>query len=172
MVKYIILLLCSIFVYSCGQQLYKIEKDQYGEPMLNDKAQYSFTKIPSKDDLKKIDTTAYYVQIFPSDYNREEITSNPGILIFHKDGFFKREGLKYFGKFDKERKKNSIWYGGKYIINGKNILLESFYILSPNSKLYSREIDEGEIIGDKIIFHGPNIKDVFEKKKSIEQIKQ
>lgn len=54
MVKYIFLILFTItFLNSCGQKLYKIEKDQFGEPLLNHKAQYSLTQKPTDEDLKK-----------------------------------------------------------------------------------------------------------------------
>lgn len=45
MIKNIFSILCvMMFLNSCGQKLYKIEKDKYDEPLLNDKAQYSFTE--------------------------------------------------------------------------------------------------------------------------------
>lgn len=53
MIKYIFSILCMMgFLNSYGQKLYKIEKDQFGEPLLNNKAQYSFTGKPSGEDLK------------------------------------------------------------------------------------------------------------------------
>src|SRR5690606_40202633 len=78
MVKKIILIFPLLLsICGCGQKLYKIERDRYGEPILNDKAKYSFTEIPTLEDLKKIDTTAYYIQVFPDNLDREEIKKNP-----------------------------------------------------------------------------------------------
>lgn len=88
MIKYIFSIFCTIgFLSSCGHKLYKIEKDQFGEPLLNNKAQYSFTEKPSEEDLKKIDTTAYYLQVFEGRYYNEEEMKNTGIIIFHHDRF-------------------------------------------------------------------------------------
>src|SRR5690606_29979754 len=90
MVKKIILIFPLLLsICGCGQKLYKIERDRYGEPILNDKAKYSFTEIPTLEDLKKIDTTAYYIQVFPDNLDREEINKNPRIIIFHNDGIYR-----------------------------------------------------------------------------------
>lgn len=79
MVKYIISIFCLIIsTKSCAQKRYKIEKDQYGEPLLNDKIQYSFKSIPSEEDLRKIDTTAYYIQVFEGRYYNEDEKKNQG----------------------------------------------------------------------------------------------
>lgn len=76
-VKYIFSIFCMIgFLGSYGQKLYKIEKDKYGEPLLNDKTQYSFKEKPSEKDLKTIDTTVYYVQVFEGRPYNEESKDN------------------------------------------------------------------------------------------------
>lgn len=143
-----------------------MEKDKHGEPLLNDEANYSFIKIPTEEDLKKIDTTAYYVQIFEGRYYNENEIKNPRIIIFHNDGFFKNESLLYFGKFDEHRGKNSVYYGGKYRINGNIIQLEQFGKY-PGYKKWYRRISEGKIEGDKIIFTDKNSVTVFEKRKEL-----
>lgn len=172
MVRKIILtfpLLVSLF--SCGQKLYKIETDKYGEPLLNDKAKYSFTEIPTLEDLKKIDTTAYYVQIFPDNLEREEIKKNPRIIIFHSDGFFKNESLLYFEKFDVHRGKNSLYYGGKYKICENVIQMEQFGKY-PGYKKWYRRISNGKIDGNKIIFKDKNSVTIFEKRTGLPKIEK
>ncbi|ODS89091.1 MAG: hypothetical protein ABS44_05730 [Chryseobacterium sp. SCN 40-13] len=170
MVKKIILIFPLLLsICGCGQKLYKIERDRYGEPILNDKAKYSFTEIPTLEDLKKIDTTAYYIQVFPDNLDREEIKKNPRIIIFHNDGFFKNESLLYFGKFDQHRGKNSVYYGGKYRINGNIIQLEQFGKY-PGYKKWYRRISEGKMEGDKIIFKDKNSVTVFEKRKELPRL--
>ncbi|MGX5685048.1 hypothetical protein ACWKWW_10810 [Chryseobacterium cucumeris] len=164
MIKYIFSIFCMTgFLNSCGQKLYKIEKDQFGEPLLNNKAQYSFTEKPSEEDLKKIDTTAYYVQIFEGRYYNEDEMKNPGIIIFHNDGFFKNESLMYFGKFDEHRGKNCVYYGGKYRIKNNIIQLEQFGKSPDSKKWYTRRVTNGKIEGNKIIFN-EGLVSVFEKR--------
>ncbi|WP_181416092.1 hypothetical protein [Chryseobacterium sp. CBTAP 102] len=154
------------FLSSYGQKLYKIEKDQFGEPLLNNKAEYSFTEKPSEEDLKKIDTTAYYVQIFEDQYHNENEVKNPTIIIFHDDGYFRETSLLAFGKFDEHRGKNSVYYGGKYKIKNNNIQLEQFGN-SPDSKnWYTRYITKGKIENNKIIFN-EGLVSVFEKRKNL-----
>lgn len=167
MVKYILSIFCTIgFLNSCAQKLYKIEKDQFGEPLLNNKAQYSFTEKPTEEDLKKIDTSAYYVQVFEGrDYNEEE-KKNPRIIIFHNDGFFKNESLLYFGKFDGHRGKSSVYYGGKYRVTHNTVQLEQFGKSPDSKKWYSRNIIKGKIEKNKIIFN-EGLVSVFEKREKL-----
>ncbi|WNI35672.1 hypothetical protein [Chryseobacterium sp. SG20098] len=167
MIKYIFSILCMmVFLNSCGQKLYKIEKDKYDEPLLNAKVQYSFKEKPSEEDLKKIDTTTYYVQVFEGRYYNEGEMKNPRIIIFHNDGFFKNESLMYFGKFDEHRGKNSVYYGGKYRIKNNIIQLEQFG-KSPDSKnWYTRRVTNGKIDGNKIIFN-EGLVSIFEKRKTL-----
>jgi len=152
-------------LHSCGQKLYRIEKDQFGEPLVNEKAKYSLTTLPTVDDLNKIDTSAYYIQIFEYGYYNENEKRNPKLIIFHNDGFFKDESLLYFGKFDEHRNKNSIYYGGKYQIVDNTILMERFLFASVAIKNYIRVITPGKIEGNKIIFKDKNSVTIFEKRK-------
>lgn len=155
------------FLYSCGQKLYKIEKDQFGEPLLNNKVQYSFTEKPSSEDLKKIDTTAYYVQIFEGRYYNENEKKNPTIIIFHDDGYFRETSLLAFGKFDEHRGKNSVYYGGKYKIKNNEIFIEEFLPASQGrTKWYTRRITNGKIDDNKIIFN-EGLVSIFEKRKKL-----
>ncbi len=152
----------------CGQKLYKIEKDKHGEPLLNNKAQYSLTEKPSNEDLKKIDTSAYYVQIFEGRYYNDDEKRNPEILIFHNDGYFRKTSFLAFGRFDEHRRKNSTAYGGKYKINGSEILTERFLPASQGkTNWYIRNMTIGKIEGDKIIFKDKNSVTVFEKRKEL-----
>lgn len=135
-------LLMSLF--GCGQKLYKIERDKYGEPILNNEYLYSFTERPSNEDLKRIDTTSLYVQISDNDIELK----NPRIIIFHNDGYFKKSSLNYFEKFDEHRNKKSVYYGGKYKINNDEILIENFIPSSPIGKRYLKKIIPGRISED------------------------
>lgn len=168
MIKYIFSILCMmVFLNSCGQKLYKIEKDKYDEPLLNDKVQYSFKEKPSEEDLKKIDTTEYYVQIFEDQYHNENEVKNPTIVIFHDDGYFRETSLLAFGKFDEHRGKNSVYYGGKYKIKNNEIFIEEFLPASQGkTKWYTRRITNGKIDGNKIIFN-EGLVSVFEKRKNL-----
>ena len=141
MVKFIYFFIILYFIYSCDPILYNIDKDIYGEPILNEKARYSFTEKPSNKDLLKIDTTAYYIEV--SKYNNH--VENPLILNFHNDGYFKRNSLKYYGNFDKKRHKNSVHYGGKYKIINSEIFFESFLPASSLNKRYIKKIVKGKL---------------------------
>ena len=163
---YIIIFLSILFSFFGCLQLYKIENNRYGEPILNDKAKYTFNEFLSEENSKKIDTTAYYIQVFEGRYYNENEKNNPGIIIFHNDGFFKRESVKYFGRWNKVRGKNSVYYGGKYKIIGNKILFESFGRYSEMKRFYKR-IYEARIEGNKIIFDDENLISVFEKRKTL-----
>ena len=169
MKSYKIFLLSCLLVSLCScSHLYKIEKDKFGEPIRNEKAQYTFNERLSNENSEKIDTTAYYIQIFPVGYDREDLVKNPGIIIFHNDGFFKRESLLYYGYHDKNRDKKSVYYGGKYKIVDYDIYLEEFYPLRGDyTKYYTREISKGKIDGDKLIFEDKNSTTIFQKRKTL-----
>jgi len=169
MVKYILSIFCMMnFLNSCGQKLYKIHKDQYGEPLLNENAQYSLITIPTQEDLTKIDTKSYYVQIFEGRYYNEDEKRNPRIIIFHDDGFFRETSLLAIGKFDEHRKKNSIYYGGKYKIDRNQIYVEEFLPASQGkTNWYVRSLTVGKIDGFKIIFKDKNSVTIFEKRKEL-----
>lgn len=172
MVKQIIFAFCMMcFLTSCGQKLYKINKDQYGEPLLTKKAQYSVTEKPSIEDLKKIDTSSYYFQIFEGRYFNENEKKNPGIIIFHNDGYFRKTTFLAIGKFEEHRAKNSIAYGGRYKINGSEVLTERFLPASQGkTNWYIRYMTTGKIEGDRIIFKDKNSVTIFEKSKTLPKI--
>ncbi|MGO4707803.1 hypothetical protein AB4Y90_01560 [Chryseobacterium sp. 2TAF14] len=164
MVKYIYsTFFLMSFISIFGQKLYKIKKDKYGEPLLNEKAQYSFTYTLNNDDLKKIDTTAFYKQVFEDGYNNSTEKKNPRIIIFHNDGFFKSESFLYFGKFSIHRNKKSIYYGGKYRINGNKIELERFIKSLDSKSWYIKNITSGIIEGNRIILNNKEQKIILER---------
>lgn len=158
-----IFLLFVIFIITNCIGTYSFKTNRNNEVLVNDFRDYSFQIRPSIEDLKKIDTTAYYIQIFPENYINEDLLKNPQIFIFHNDGFYKRESLKYFGNRDKYRNKNSIYYGGKYKIIGDEVFLESFGKY-PGAKKWYKNITKGKILGDSLYFDEYTI---FVKKYSI-----
>jgi hypothetical protein len=159
-------LLLPFFFSFIGCGYIRIEKNQYGEPVLNDRVKYSFSEIPTEVNLKAIDTSAYYIQIFEDRYYSEDEKKNPQILQFHNDGFFKRESQLTFGQYDANRTKNSIYYGGKYRIKENTIEIEEFLPSTGGAtNYYIRNIKRGAIIGNRITFDGNNSPVmVFEKK--------
>ena len=149
--RYFILLILSLFITGCIGY-YRIPKDINGEPILNEKVNYKFTKIPNESDLTKIDTSAYYVQVFEGRYYNEDEKKNPMVMIFHSDGYFKQTSILYNSILN-DRNKNSVYYGGKYRITENLIELEKFYpSQGGKTNYYSRNIEKGKIVGDKIIF--------------------
>jgi len=146
MKKYSLLLIVLFFV-ACS---YRITKNADGEPIVDEK-RYSFTKKPSTEDLKIVDTTAVYVQIFNLEDSNEQERSNPMTIGFHNDGYFKSGSVKFYGKFDSKRHKNSVYYGGRYYLEGNKIFLEAFY---PNSggatNYYVKEISKGRVVNDTL----------------------
>ncbi|TYP96251.1 hypothetical protein C7447_1081 [Tenacibaculum adriaticum] len=165
MVKKILILLLLPLFLTCCIGYHRIPKDNNGEPILNEKVNYKFAKIPNEKDLTKIDTSAYYVQIFEGRYYNDNEKKNPQILIFHNDGFFKKTSTLYYLKYD-SRNKKSVYYGGKYKIKENTIELEQFYpSRGGKTNYYSRNITKGEINGDKLIFdNGPSLFTIYEKK--------
>lgn len=163
--KKMVLISVLFSLFACGQKIYKLKKNEHGEPQLNDRAKYTFTKTPTAEDLAKIDTAAFYIQVFERRYYNEDEKRNPMILIFHNDGFVKKESLLYFGKFDKVRTKNSIYYGGRYEMNGNDIEIESFVSSPDAGNWYHTFIQKGKLEGDKIVFSEPGLITVFEKKR-------
>ena len=161
-----------VFVFllmSCNA--YIVEYDKNKEPLLGKNMQYNIVERPSVENLKKIDTAAYYVQIFEGRYYNEGEISNPIALKFHNDGYFKRSSVKNYNRFS-YRTKEMIWYGGKYKIYGDNIELEEFApSTGSKTKIFTRLIKKGRIDGDKVIFEDKNnntLVSVYQKKQKIE----
>lgn len=139
-----------IFLISCNSHV--VEFDKNIEPILGKNMQYNITEKPNFENFKIIDTTCYYVQIFEGRYYNDGETSNPMVIQFHNDGYYKKSSIKYYNRFSYRTKKN-ISYGGKYKIYGNNIELESFApSRGSKTKVYCRLIMRGRFNGDKIIF--------------------
>jgi len=96
--------------------------------------------------------------------------SNPMVLEFHNDGYFKVSSVKYYNRFC-YRTKETIWYGGKYKIYGDTIELEQFIpSTGRKTKIFRRLIKKGRIDGDKIIFDNKNnnaLVSVYHKKQKV-----
>ena len=160
-----------VFIFllvSCNA--YVVEYDKNDEPILGKNMQYNIVEKPNMEDLKKIDTTAYYVQIFEGRYYNEDEISNPMVLEFHNDGYYKDSSVKYYDRFS-YRTKETIWYGGKYKIYNNQIEFESF---APSrggkTKVFVRLIQKGRIDGDKIIFDDKKnntLVSVYQKKQNL-----
>ena len=173
---YLILLVLSLFLSGCIGY-HRIPKDENGELILNEKVNYKFTKIPTEDDLTKIDTSAFYVQVFEDRFYNIDEKMNPMVLIFHKDGYFKRTLILSDPKFTDldisqitDRNKNSVHYGGKYRITENLIELEIFYpSQGGKTSYYSRNIIKGNIVGDRIIFdEGSTLLSIYEKRDTLD----
>ncbi|WP_281631718.1 hypothetical protein [Flavobacterium luteolum] len=164
--KKVLFIICLFSLMSCGY--IRIPKNEYGEPVLKEKVKYTFLDMPTETDLKKIDTSAYYVQIFEGRYYNNGEKENPQILKFHNDGFFKKFMLIGIDK-NVHRNKNSIYYGGKYKIKENIIQLEQFYPSTGGAtNYYIRNVRKGKIDGNKIIFNSKNsLLTIFEKKQSL-----
>lgn len=153
--KYFLPIICLFTLIKCGYL--RIPKDEFGEPNINENVKYNFVEMPTKDDFNKIDTTAYYIQVFEGRYYNETEKQNPKILIFHNDGFFKDGILSSFEKNDIHRTKNSIYYGGKYRIKENIVELEKFLpSTGGRTNYYVRNVSKGKIEGNKIIFDDKN----------------
>jgi hypothetical protein len=166
--KYLKIILIILLI-SCNAHV--VEYDKNDEPIHGKNMQYNISEKPNFEDLKKIDTTAYYVQIFEGRYYNDGEISNPMVLEFHNDGYFKESSIKYYERFS-YRTKETIWYGGKYKIYDNNIELESFApSRGSKTKVYARLIIKGRFDGNKIIFDDKKnntLVSVYQKKQKLE----
>ena len=114
--------------------------------------------------MTKIDTSAYYIQIFEGRFYNEQEKKNPMILMFHNDGYFRNTSVLYPKANDIP--KNSINYGGKFKITDNLIELEKFYpSRGGRTNYYLRKVRSGKIEGDKIIFDdGFSLLSIYEKR--------
>lgn len=162
--KHLTLLLIFLFLTGCiGYK--KVAYDENNEPILTEKMKYKITQIPNEKDLTKIDTSAYYVQVFEGRYYNDNEKKHPTVLIFHNDGYFKRSTILYNPKFD-NKNKNSVHYGGKYRITENQIELERFYPSSGGkTNYYVRLKTIANIEGDRIIIYNKkHVLTIYEKK--------
>jgi hypothetical protein len=149
-IKYFTIIFILFIFNSCAPPSYKFEKNSDGEPILESDL-YTLNKNLTNENFKVIDTSCYYIETFAGLDSNENQRANPFIFKFHKDGYYKEDSYLYFGKFDNERTKKSVFYGGKYSIDGEIIFLESFYpIKGGKTSRYSKVISKGIIKNDTI----------------------
>lgn len=142
-----------------------IPKNNKGERLLNQKVNYRFNSTPNSEDLKRLDTKAYYVQTFLGRcHNRDEMKVR-AVMQFDKDGYFKKRYLHDFKFSPNKINKNDIDYGGKYKINDNNLLFEEFYPTSGGKTDYfKRVIQKGKLINDFMIIGDNQYTKVIYKK--------
>jgi hypothetical protein len=148
---------------------YIFESNADGEPILNLEV-YTLNKKLTSENFKVIDTTSLYIETSQETDSNVDQVANPIIFKFHKDGYFKVDSYLYFGKFDKERIKKSVYYGGKYALEGNIIFMESFYpIRGGKTNKYFKVIDKGFIRNDTIFiaFFGTTYKYVKKNRSQI-----
>lgn len=121
-VKKMIILICVFLLTSCFRYFH-IKQNESGEPIVDEKL-YTLNKRKTEDNLKIIDTTSYYIEVTDFLYSRK---SNPSILKFHNDGTFEIKSKKYFKQFYKNRIKQSVFYGGRFILSNNELKIERFY---------------------------------------------
>ena len=135
---------------------------------------YTFTKTMTEEDGKTIDTTALYLEIFDIWSSNADQRSNPRIMKFEQNGFFREDSFKYYQKFSKIRTHQSIHYGGRFYLEGDKLFTEEFYPNGPVSQRYVKTKNTGTIKGDTIFmvyyqhkstFVKKSFKDIFESKK-------
>ena len=163
-------ILIIIILLILGCDAYKVKRDLNDEPILGEKMFYKFSEKPNANDLKIIDTTSFYVQIFEGRYYNDEEKANPFFYKFHSDGYFKQSSIKYDDNF-RYRTKNSLYYGGKYRIIGNTIELE-YFVPSRGSRtnIFGRAIEKGRLENGKIYFDNKennSLFSVYEKKSSL-----
>ena len=138
--KFYLLTIAIIYTFSsCFHDVFKLEENKDREPIIND-GFYSFHHNLSELDFKIIDTTSLYVQIFDVLDSNEQDRTNPMILQFHNDGYFKEDSYLYYGNFNYKRNKKSAAYGGKYYLSKNSIFVESFYPTSGSKTKYYEKI--------------------------------
>lgn len=158
--KKIIVLMCLTLFTSCFGYFY-VKNDKNGEPII-DKKSYTLNSMMTKDNLKLIDTTSYYLELVDALYSKDD---NPSILIFHNDGTFEIKSKKYFNNFKKKRTKQSVFYGGRFVLHNNELKIESFYPSSGGkTNYYEKKISTGVVKNDTIILIVFNNKQLYVKK--------
>lgn len=148
----IAVLVFIIILVGCS---YKIDKSNTGEPILGKKMSYKSTKVPTFESFAKIDTTAFYIQVFERRYYNDTEKQNPAVLIFHNDGFFEETLVNGYNK-NKQINRNSL-HLGKYRINGDILQTEQFVpSRGGKTKYWDRLNRKAQIAHDKIIFDKTN----------------
>lgn len=144
-------ILCLLFS-ACSYKQYHLDKNTDGEPVVKE-GLYTFNKPMAAADFVLLDTGALYLQVFDLATSNRDERANPAILKFNDDGYFKISSRK----FDKARTKESIYYGGKFYLDGNNILIEKFYPAhGGKTNYYVKKISKGSIRNDtlKLLVYG------------------
>jgi hypothetical protein len=161
-IKRMFTLSLTILMSSCLN--YYVKKNTNKETNIDLKL-YSFSKKLSIEDNKLIDTSAIYLEI-NTNTGVNNFDYNPEIILFHNDGFFESKSKKYFHSSINKRKKNSVYYGGKFILQKNDLMIESFYPSSgSNTNYFIKEISKGKVINDSIVLTIFGVKKIYLKKK-------
>ena len=67
---------------------YKVPKNYNDERLLSEKFPYKLNFILTREDLIKIDASAYYVQIFEGRPYHNQDKKNPKVLFFQNHGYY------------------------------------------------------------------------------------
>ena len=156
LIRLICYFISILFLNSCAY--HRLQENGNGLFIVNQRAKYTFDKKPDSTDLKKIDTTAIYIQVYEGRFYNDDEKKYKSIYKFHNDGYYQWNFIKngeihLFDNNDRE----TINYGGKYRIEGNKIELEHFYPSRGGyTRYYKRTITKAEIIDDKIIIYRNN----------------
>lgn len=158
--KKVIVLMCLVVFTSCFRYYY-IKEDKNGEPVIGETS-YSFNNKMTKENLQVIDTAGFYLELVDDLSLKGD---NPSILIFHNDGTYEIRSKKYFRNFEKERMKQSVFYGGRFILDNNNLRTERFYpSAGGKTNYYIKKISTGIVKNDTIILNVFDSKQIYIKK--------
>ncbi|MCT8341256.1 hypothetical protein MG296_14410 [Flavobacteriaceae bacterium TK19130] len=133
--------------------------------MITGRVDYKLNWTPTLEALKKIDTSAYYVQVFEGRYYNETEKEYRIVLKFHGDGFYRSGLADNFNSKDLRHPKNTTGCGGKYLIEDNEIKLERFLPMrGGKTNYYSRDYKKGRIENNKLIFDEDNSALILEKR--------
>jgi len=138
-----IIFLILFYLFTSCINYYHIKKNKEGETIVDENL-YSFKNKMSNEDAKVIDTLSLYFEVKKELYINENIQ----VLKFHNDGTFEKKNIKYFNS---KESKESIYYGGRFKLEGKKITIEKFYPSSgAKTNYYVKKISHGKVYSDTI----------------------
>ncbi|MGN7812453.1 hypothetical protein [Flavobacterium sp. 22076] len=156
MVRKKIMMLMFLIQFTSCVNYYNLKKDINGEVIVNNEL-FVFNKKMTEENSKVIDTNHYYVELVDDLY----LNINPDILIFHNDGTFELRSKEYFWN---KKNKNSVYYGGKFLLEGNILKIESFYPSSGGrTNYFVKKISKGTIKNDTIMLTVFNDKQIYIK---------
>jgi|GEM_PF-879934 len=143
-------IIAFLFLSACTHRQYHLSGDNHGEPVLK-ASLFRFDKQMTVGDAEMLDTTALYLQVFHHKDANEAERANPAILKFHNDGYYQVSSRRFYGRFDAVRTKQSVYYGGKFYLEGNYILTETFHpAQGGKTGYYVRSTGKGSIKGDTL----------------------